>query len=280
MPENVIQTTNLNFTYPDKTRALKKINLNIQKGEKVAFIGSNGAGKSTLFLNFNGILRPTSGEIVVDGITLDDDKQVLMEIRQKLGLVFQNPDHQLFAPTVLEDVAFGPTNLGLNSAEIEKRVDSSLQKVGMLEFKHKPPHHLSGGQKKRVAIAGILAMQPDIMVLDEPTSGLDPYGVFQILKILHDLHKEGMTILLTSHDVDIIPLFADRIYVMHHGEVAGEGTPEKIFSSPELVKKAHLRQPQVADLLYSLKNTGIDIKIKLTVAEARDELLRILGKHI
>lgn len=216
----------------------------------------------------------------MEGIKLKEDKKILMDIRQKLGLVFQNPDHQLFAPTVIEDVAFGPTNLGLSPEEIEKRVDASLEKVGMIEYKHKPPHHLSSGQKKRVSIAGILAMEPEILVLDEPTSGLDPFGVMQILKILHDLNEEGMTILLTSHDVDIIPLFADRIYVMHHGEVAGEGTPEEIFSSPDLVRTAHLRQPQVADLLYSLKNLGIDIKIKLTVNEARDELLRVLGEKL
>lgn len=276
MGENIIEINNLNFIYPDGTSALKNINLNIVKGEKVAFIGSNGAGKSTLFLNLNGILRSTSGEIKVDGIKLNNDKQILRQIRQKVGLVFQNPDDQLFSTTVVEDVAFGPINLGLSKEEVENRVDVALEKVGMMEFKYKLPHHLSGGQKRRVAIAGILAMDPNIMVLDEPTSGLDPYGVFQILKILQELNQEGMTILLTSHDVDIIPLFADKIYVMHHGEVAGEGTPERIFASPNLVRKAHLRQPQVADLLYSLKSRGVDVEIKLTVKEARDELLRIL----
>ena len=278
MGEKIIEINNLNFIYPDGTPALKNINLNIDKGEKVAFIGSNGAGKSTLFLNLNGILRSNSGEITVDGIKLKNDKQILKQIRQKVGLVFQNPDDQLFATTVVEDVAFGPLNLGLSKEEVENRVDVALEKVGMDGFEDKPPHHLSGGQKRRVAIAGILAMDPNIMVLDEPTSGLDPYGVLQILKILQEFNQDGMTILLTSHDVDIIPLFADRIYVMHHGEVAGEGTPERIFASPNLVRKAHLRQPQVADLLYSLKSRGIDVEIKLTVKEARDELLRILEK--
>ncbi len=278
MGEKIIEINNLNFIYPDGTPALKNINLNIDKGEKVAFIGSNGAGKSTLFLNLNGILRSNSGEITVDGIKLKNDKQILKQIRQKVGLVFQNPDDQLFATTVVEDVAFGPLNLGLSKEEVENRVDVALEKVGMDGFEDKPPHHLSGGQKRRVAIAGILAMDPNIMVLDEPTSGLDPYGVLQILKILQEFNQDGMTILLTSHDVDIIPLFADRIYVMHHGEVAGEGTPERIFASPNLVMKAHLRQPQVADLLYSLKSRGIDVEIKLTVKEARDELLRILEK--
>lgn len=273
----VIVVKDLNYHYPDGTHALRGIDIKIEKGQKVAFIGSNGAGKSTLFLNFNGVLKSSSGTVKVEDITLKDNKDVLMKIRQKVGLVFQNPDDQLFSSTVVEDVAFGPINLGLSNEEVEKRVNESLERVGMKKFKNKAPHHLSGGQKKRISIAGILAMKPDIMVLDEPTTGLDPYGVFKILKILYELNKEGMTILLTSHDVDIIPLFADKIYVMHHGEIEGEGTPEEVFSDPALVRKAHLRQPQVADLLYSLKDCGIDVKIKLTVREARDELLRILG---
>lgn len=277
METPVIETKDLNYDYPDGTRALRDVSIKIKKGEKVAFIGSNGAGKTTLFLQFNGILKPVSGRINISGEKMEYKKEVLTRIRQEVGIVFQNPDDQLFAPTVVEDVAFGPMNLGLSKEEVKKRVDDALKRVEMKEYKKKAPHHLSGGQKKRVAIAGILAMEPKIMVLDEPTTGLDPYGVLQILKILNKLSLEKMTILLTSHDVDIIPLFADRIYVMHHGEIAGEGSPEEIFSSPKLVKKAHLRQPQVADLLYSLREEGLNIKVKLTVKEARDELLHLLG---
>lgn len=277
METPVIETKDLNYNYPDGTHALKDVNIKIKKGEKAAFIGSNGAGKTTLFLHFNGLLRPVSGTINICREQIEYKKKTLTKIREKVGIVFQNPDDQLFSPTVVEDVAFGPMNLGLSKEEVEKRVDEALKRVGMEDFKKKAPHHLSWGQKKRVSLAGILAMKPDILVLDEPTTGLDPYGVIQILKILHKLNKEGMTILLTSHDVDMIPLFADKIYVMHHGEIAGEGSPEEIFSSPELVKTAHLRQPQVANLLYSLRNEGIDVKVKLTVKEARDELLRLLG---
>jgi cobalt/nickel transport system ATP-binding protein len=205
-------------------------------------------------------------------------KEELMKIRQKVGLVFQNPDDQLFSPTVEDDVAFGPMNMGLSQEEVEQRVDEALKKVGMQDYKKKAPHHLSGGEKKRVAIAGILAMDPEIMVLDEPTTGLDPYGVTQILKILYELNQEGMTILLTSHDVDMIPLFAHKIYVMHHGAIAGVGTPEEIFSNLELIQECHLRQPQIADLLRRLQNDGIPVDVKLTVKEARQELLKVLRK--
>lgn len=274
----MIQTTDLNFQYPDGTHALKDVNLSIEKGERVAFIGSNGAGKSTLFLHFNGILRPTSGEVVIKGKPVSFKKEELMKVRQKVGLVFQNPDDQLFSPTVEDDVAFGPMNMGLSQEAVEQRVDDALKRVGMQDYKKKAPHHLSGGEKKRVAIAGILAMKPEIMVLDEPTTGLDPYGVTQILKILYELNQEGLTILLTSHDVDMIPLFADKIYVMHHGAISGVGTPEEIFSNLELIQESHLRQPQVADLLRRLKHDGIPVDVKLTVKEARKELLKVLKK--
>jgi cobalt/nickel transport system ATP-binding protein len=278
MQKCIIKTRGLNFSYPDRTHALKDINIDIKKGERVAFVGSNGAGKSTLFLHFNGILRASSGKVIIDGDPVTSKKEELMQIRQKVGLVFQNPDDQLFSPTVEEDVAFGPMNIGLSLDEVDQRVEDALKRVGMQDFKKKAPHHLSGGQKKRVAIAGILAMKPEIMVLDEPTTGLDPYGVTQILKILYELNQEGMTILLTSHDVDMIPLFAHRIFVMHHGAIAAEGTPEEIFSNLELIRKCHLRQPQIADLLRHLQNDGIPVKVKLTVKEAREELLKILKK--
>ena len=172
----MLKVNNVSFSYDDGTQALKNVNLEVKKGEMVSLLGKNGAGKSTLFLHFNGIIEADSGEIIIDGEPLKYDKQSLIKFRQKVGIVFQNPDDQLFAPTVEEDVAFGPLNLGLSQEETQKRVTEALKKVDMDGFERKAPHHLSGGQKKRVAIAGILAMQPEIMVLDEPTSGLDPKG--------------------------------------------------------------------------------------------------------
>jgi len=278
MNVSVIETKNLSYHYPDGTCALKDINIKIKKGEKVAFIGSNGAGKTTLFLNFNGILKPSSGNVVVTGITLKNDRDILMNIRQKVGLVFQNPDDQLFAPTVVEDVAFGPMNIGLPRDEVGRQVREALRKVGMEGFEKKAPHHLSHGQKKKVAIAGIIAMEPEIIVFDEPTAYMDPLGVVDMLRIIHDLNKDlGVTTIMSSHDVDFIPLFANKVYVMHDGQIIGEGSPEEIFSRKAVIKKAHLRLPHVAHLLYLLKKENVPVEVKLTVKEARDELLRLLG---
>lgn len=173
----IIEAVDITYTYPDGTEALRGINFHAEKGEMIALLGPNGAGKSTLFLHFNGILRPTSGKVVVDGEEIDYSKSGLSRVRQKVGIVFQNPDDQLFAPRVAEDVAFGPLNMGLPEDEVERRVRESLERVGMAGYEDRPPHHLSGGEKKRVAIACILAMEPEIMVLDEPTSGLDPGGI-------------------------------------------------------------------------------------------------------
>ncbi|NYB52118.1 MAG: ATP-binding cassette domain-containing protein [Methanobacteriaceae archaeon] len=277
MPRPIIQTENMCFTYPDGTVALNNINLEIMEGERAAIIGSNGAGKSTLFSHFNGILRPTSGLIKIDGKPASYKKNDLIKIRQKVGMVFQNPDDQLFSPTVEEDVAFGPMNLGLSDEEVEKRVEESLSAVGMLEERGKAPHHLSGGQKKRVAIAGILAMQPDIMVLDEPTTGLDPRGVEQVMEILYDLNQKGMSIIISSHDVEMVIEFANKIFVLHEGEIIQQGTPADIFNDPETIKRAHLKIPKAAALLHRLKTNGMNIRVKLTVEEAYHEILHAVG---
>src|SRR5664280_1913731 len=225
----VIETKDITYKYPDGTKALDKVNFNVDEGKIVALLGPNGAGKSTLFLHFNGILSPSLGSVIIDGDTVKYNKKDLMQIRQKVGIVFQNPDDQLFAPTVLEDVAFGPMNMGLPKEEVEVRVKDALLRVGMEGFEKKPPHHLSGGQKKRVAIAGILAMKPKIMVLDEPTSGLDPKGASQILRLLYKLNQEGMTIVISTHDVDLVPLYASRVYIISNGKIIKEGTASEVF---------------------------------------------------
>ena len=243
MNESHLSVKNLSYTYPDGTRALKNINMEIFKGEKVAIMGPNGAGKSTLFSHFNGLTEPTSGYLELDGKKMEYDKKTLLEIRQKVGIVFQDPNDQLFAPTVKEDVAFGPMNLGLDYEEVEKRVNESLELVGMKKFKDKTPHHLSGGQQKRVAIAGIIAMRPEIMILDEPTAGLDPQGVDQVLTILNNLNKDGMSIVISSHDIEMVNGFAEKIFVLYEGELLARGDKHEIFSNKELLKKAHLKAP-------------------------------------
>ena len=279
MFKTVIQTLNMSYTYPDGTSAIKDINIEIKEGEKVAIVGSNGAGKSTLFAHFNGIIKPSSGLIKINDKTIGYNKKDLLQIRQKVGIVFQNPDDQLFAPTVIEDVAFGPMNLGLSDDEVDERVEESLQMVGMQGLENKAPHHLSGGQKKRVAIAGILAMRPEIMVLDEPTTGLDPKGVEQVLDILYKLNQEDMTIIIASHDVEMVIQFADKIFVLNNGEIIGQGTPEEIFNNIETLKKAHLRPPKSAELLTLLKDNGVSCNVKLTVEEAYHEILHSIGKE-
>lgn len=276
----MLKAENIFYSYDDGTKALKGINFQISKGKIVALIGKNGAGKSTLFLNFNGILRPDKGNILVDGDILKYDKKSLIKCRQKLGIVFQNPDDQIFAPTVEEDIAFGPLNLKLSQEETQKRVTESLKRVGMAGFEKKAPHNLSGGQKKRVAIAGILAMKPDIMVLDEPTSGLDPVGVKKIIKLLKELNNEGMTILISTHDVDLVAEYADKVYVIVDGEIIDKGTPNEIFNNIDTIKKANLRLPLIAELFRKLeedgKITSLNNDYPLTVKEGYEKITEIL----
>jgi len=272
---NIIETNDITYHYPDGTEALKRVNFKAAEGKIIALLGPNGAGKSTLFLHFNGILRPTSGSIIVNNEELKYDKKNLMKVRQNVGIVFQNPDDQLFAPTVVEDVAFGPMNMGLSKDEVERRVDDSLKRVGMDEFKKKAPHHLSGGQKKRVAIAGILAMKPKIMVLDEPTSGLDPKGASQILRILYKLNKEGMTIIISTHDVDLVPLYAYHVYIISKGEIIKKGNPQEVFDDVKTIRDANLRLPRIAHLMEILQKEDqmpFGKPYPLTIGEARRKL--------
>ena len=261
-----LSTENLSFTYPDGTRALKNINIEIEKGEKVAIIGPNGAGKSTLFSHFNGL---------TEGKPISFEKDELLKVRQKVGIVFQDPNDQLFAPTVKEDIAFGPMNLGLSYDEVEKRVEDALKMVGMENYEDKTPHHLSGGQQKRIAIAGIIAMKPELMILDEPTAGLDPDGVEKVLNIMNQLNEEGMTLIISSHDIDMISKYADKIFVLYNGEIIESGNKNKIFSDMELLKKAHLRTPITTEILYNLKESGLNVNTeKISVKDTCAEIIK------
>lgn len=270
-----LETKDLCFTYHDGTKALKNVNIQVKKGEKIAIIGPNGAGKSTLFSHFNGLTEPTSGHVEIDGKKIIFEREELLEVRQKVGIVFQDPNDQLFAPTVKEDVAFGPMNLGLEYDEVKKRIEEALEMVGMSGFEDKTPHHLSGGQQKRVAIAGIVAMRPDIMILDEPTAGLDPEGVDKVLAILNKLNSEGMSIVISSHDIEMVNEFADRIFVLYNGEIIAEGNNHQIFSDKELLKKAHLKAPVTTEILYKLKENGLNVDTeKLSIEETVKEILK------
>lgn len=270
-----LSTENLSFTYPDGTQALKNINIEIEKGEKVAIIGPNGAGKSTLFSHFNGLTEPTSGCVKIEGKPISFEKDELLKVRQKVGIVFQDPNDQLFAPTVKEDIAFGPMNLGLSYDKVEKRVEDALKMVGMENYEDKTPHHLSGGQQKRIAIAGIIAMKPELMILDEPTAGLDPDGVEKVLNIMNQLNEEGMTLIISSHDIDMISKYADKIFVLYNGEIIESGNKNKIFSDMELLKKAHLRTPITTEILYNLKESGLNVNTeKISVKDTCAEIIK------
>ena len=273
----MLEVKNIKYSYNKDYQALKGVSLSVEDGEMVALLGKNGAGKSTLFLHLNGIYQPDEGQVFIDGEELKYDKKSLLKFRQKVGIVFQNPDDQIFAPTVEEDVAFGPLNLDLPMEEVQKRVTEALARVGMSGFEKKAPHHLSGGQKKRVAIAGILAMKPKIMVLDEPTAGLDPQGVEDLSKLLKELNAEGITIIISTHEVDLVPNYASRVFVLVDGLLIAEGTPKEIFAQPEILDKANLKVPIVTELFQSLEAEGIDMNgdYPLTIEEAKEKILQL-----
>ncbi len=277
----MLEIQNIKYSYTKDYQALKGVSLKVEKGEMVALLGKNGAGKSTFFLHLNGIYEPDEGKVFIDGEELKYDKKSLLKFRQKVGIVFQNPDDQIFAPTVEEDIAFGPLNLKLPMEEVQKRVTESLARVGMSGFEKKAPHHLSGGQKKRVAIAGILAMQPEIMVLDEPTAGLDPQGVRALSKLLKELNEEGITIIISTHEVNLVPNYAKKVFVMVDGLLIAEGTPKEIFAQPEILDQANLEVPIVTELFQSLEKEGFDMNndYPLTIDEAKEKFLELLNKN-
>jgi cobalt/nickel transport system ATP-binding protein len=277
----MLEVKNIKYSYNKDYQALKGVSLKVEEGEMVALLGKNGAGKSTLFLHLNGIYKPDEGQVFIEGEELKYDKKSLLKFRQKVGIVFQNPDDQIFAPTVEEDVAFGPLNLDLPMEEVQKRVTESLARVGMSGYEKKAPHHLSGGQKKRVAIAGILAMRPKIMVLDEPTAGLDPQGVTDLSKLLKELNDEGITIIISTHEVNLVPNYAQRVFVLVDGLLIAEGTPKEIFAQPEILEKANLEVPIVTELFQNLEEEGFDMKgdYPLTIDEAKEKFIELLNKN-
>ena len=277
----MLEVQNIKYSYNNDYQALKGVSLKSEKGDMVALLGKNGAGKSTLFLHLNGIYQPDEGKVFIDGEELKYDKKSLLKFRQKVGIVFQNPDDQIFAPTVEEDVAFGPLNLGLSMEEVQNRVENALERVGMTGYEKTAPHHLSGGQKKRVAIAGILAMKPEIMVLDEPTAGLDPNGVTNLVKLLKELNAEGITILISTHEVNLVPDYANKAFVMVDGNLIAEGTPREIFSQPNILEQANLEIPIVTELFQQIEAEGLDIggEYPLTIEEAKQRFLTLLNKN-
>lgn len=262
------------FHYHDGTPALKGVSLSIGEGEKVAILGPNGAGKSTLLLHLNGIYLAQQGVVRVAGAAITQDNE--HQVRGKVGLVFQDPDDQVFSSTVWDDVAFGPLNQGLERREIESRVEEALHAVGMWEFHSRAPHHLSYGQKKRVAIAGVLAMNPDVIVLDEPTAFLDPAGQIALFEILERLHGKGKTIIIATHDVDMAAEWATSIILLKDGQILAQGDTS-ILVSRELVQAAGLRFPLVSQVFQD-SLTSNEQTLPRTVAEGKRMLRKLTGK--
>lgn len=275
---NIIEIKNLHYTYQgDEVETLKGVSLEIEKGSFVAVLGHNGSGKSTLAKHMNAILLPTEGQVLVNGIdTADEDK--LLEIRRTVGMVFQNPDNQIVANVVEEDVAFAPENLGVPSEEIRQRVDNALKQVDMYEFRMHAPHLLSGGQKQRVAIAGVIAMEPQVIVLDEPTAMLDPKGRREVIGTVTRLCREkGITVVLITHHMNEC-VNADRVVVMSNGHVVADGSPEKVFSQVELMRSEGLTVPATTELMYELNKEGFDLDLDaLSLEDCADEIAKKLG---
>ncbi len=265
------------FAYADGTQALHDIKFDVRAGEFIGVLGSNGSGKTTLLRIMDGLMKDYRGNVHLDGA--DIRRLSPKDIYKKVGLVFQNPDDQLFAPTVFEDVAFGPINMGFAEGEVSRRVRSALNEVEMQGTAGKSIHNLSFGQKKRICIAGLMAMGHEILLLDEPTAGLDPMGEYKMMNLLTKLNRErGVTVVMATHSVDLVPLFLDRLFILSRGRVVRSGSPAEVFTAPEEMAQVKLRLPQIAELIYRLKNEdGAPFeKIPLTVGEARREIIRAM----
>lgn len=274
--ENIITIEDLVFEYAkdedtEEVSVLKNIDLKFEKGSFTAIIGKNGSGKSTLAKNLNALLIPTKGAVYVKGYDTKDFEHI-WDIRQTAGMVFQNPDNQLVSSIVEDDVAFGPENLGIEPSEIRERVDKALRDVNMGKFKKKPPHLLSGGQKQRIAIAGVIAMKPECIIFDEPTAMLDPKGRKEIMKIIDELHREGITVILITHFMEEA-VRADRIIILHEGKVLLDGKPEQVFREGDLIRSVNLDVPLMVELGEKLREKGIPIPPNIITEEDMVEFI-------
>jgi cobalt/nickel transport system ATP-binding protein len=276
---HLIETRDLCYTYPGNVPALQSINFIAPRNARIAVIGSNGAGKSTLFKCFNGIFKPSSGSVLIRGEPIT--KKNIREVRKFVGIVFQNADDQIFSPTVEQDIAFGPINLGLDPDTIHHRVHEAMHLVGIEDLASRVPHHLSSGEKKRVAIAGIIAMEPEVLVLDEPTAGLDPQGVKDLVEIINSLSSQyGMTVIFSTHDVALVPEVAEYIYVMNKGKFVAQGTVEEVFQQFEMLQSVRLDAPVLPKLIRNLQKKNIPVTMAFQFEEVEKMFFEVYkGKH-
>lgn len=279
MKDNIIEIKNVTFEYSgieNKKTIIKDFDFFVERGSFTVILGHNGSGKSTLAKLMNGLYKPDNGDVLVDGINTKDEKTEI-DVKRRVGMVFQNPDNQILASVVEEDVAFGPENLGLEPDVIRNRVDEALKSVDMYDFRKKAPHHLSGGQKQRIAIAGIIAMEPECIVLDEPTAMLDPKGRKEIISTIEKLNKEkGITVVLITHFMEEAEN-ADRVVVLDNGKIIADGTPKEVFCNAELLKNTGLDVPHTTDLLLKLNQNGFNLKTDIiSIEEAAESIARAL----
>ena len=279
----MFKINNLTYQYDKTRKALNNVSMDFNKGNIIGIIGSNGSGKSTLIQHLNGLLSPTKGKIYIDGIDITEKNVKLVDIRKKVGLVFQYSEYQLFEETIEKDIEFGPKNLGLSDEEIHQRVVKAMEMVGLdyEEYKDKSPFDLSGGQKRRVAIAGVIAMNPKTLILDEPTAGLDPKGRDDILAQIKKLHDDyGMTIILVSHSMEDVANIADKVIVMNNGSVELQGPIDTVFKEVEKLESIGLGVPQVTYLMLKLKALGFDVSDGIyTIKQAKEEIIKLLNKN-
>ncbi|MBS7643431.1 ATP-binding cassette domain-containing protein [Candidatus Bathyarchaeota archaeon] len=280
MREVAIEMEDVRYVYPDGSVALDGVNLRIMKHERVAIMGPNGAGKTTLLMLINGLFTPSKGNVNVLGLPVKGSN--LREVRMKVGLAFQNPDDQLFCPTLWEDVTFGPLNMGLPEEEITRRAREALKAVGLVGYEEKPPHHLSVGEKKKAALATVLAMKPEILILDEPTANLDPRSRTELIELLDNLHRtQEITLIVATHDVNFVPMIMDRVYVLNSGRIIAEGSVRAVFSNVKLMKEANLEPPAIAQLFSLLsEQDGLEFteSLPFTIKDALHELHRLLKR--
>jgi cobalt/nickel transport system ATP-binding protein len=273
----VVSVKDVKYNYPAGVNALKGVSLEIGQGARVAILGPNGSGKSTIILLIAGLLMPNQGEIRVFGeLTTAKDFQ---KFRSRIGLVFQDPDDQLFTPSVIEDIAYGPKNLKLPEEDIKARCEHVLDKMGIQHLRNRPPHRLSFGEKKKVSLATALVLKPELLILDEPTANLDLVSRRGLLETLNELNREGTTIIVSTHDVEALPELADRIIVISHGSVAGEGETHEVLQDKALLESSGLEPPAIVDLFNELKAQGLISQVPITLAEGKREIVRILKKH-
>ncbi len=282
----LIEARHLSYTYmpgtPFQIQALKDINLTVHKGEFVGVIGETGSGKTTLIQHFNGLLKPTEGELLVNGENVWTEGTGLRQLRSRIALLFQFPEHQLFEETVFKDIAFGPRNMGLEGSEVEKRVRYSMELMGLKYslYKDRSPFSLSGGEKRRTAMAGIMAMDPEVIILDEPAAGMDPLGRRKFMEKICMLHRdEKITVILVTHNMEEVSRLADRLFVLSQGKMVLEGKPSLVFNSPDTIREAGLDIPSLTYLLTRMRESGKEIRTDIfTVEEAGEEILRFCGE--